>query len=124
MVAKFANRNPAEVYKDFRSAVFEILGTQDNQNALLNGVVGMGRGMNEIPGSIVTVETAPWQREKNETTAEVESHAMNPSSPIINARTLLEQPQIANNNVDLASLPPIIWVKINLNLNYLVILIN
>lgn len=30
-------RNPAEVYKDFRSAIFEILGSQDNQNALLNG---------------------------------------------------------------------------------------
>lgn len=50
-------RNPAEVYKDFRSSVFEILSSQDNQNAMLNGV-GMGRGMNEIPGTIISVEAA------------------------------------------------------------------
>lgn len=37
-------RPPDEVYRDFRSAVFEILGSQDNQNAMLNGVVGMGKG--------------------------------------------------------------------------------
>lgn len=39
----------------------DILGAQDNQEALLNGVAGMGNGMNEIPGSIVSVDTAPSQ---------------------------------------------------------------
>lgn len=109
-------RNPGEVYKDFRSAVFEILGSQDNQNALLNGVVGMGRGVNEIPGSIVTVETAPWQQGEIKTDIEAETSEIihpaihKPPSPIVDAVNLLNQPPMANNNVDFAALPPIIWV--------------
>lgn len=104
-------RNPAEVYKDFRSAVFEILGTQDNQNALLNGVVGMGRGANEIPGSIVTVETAPWQEESAaQVGLQREDEGERPSTPMLDATNILEKPPVANNNVDFANLPPIIWV--------------
>lgn len=49
------------MYRDFRTAVLEVLGAQDNQEALLNGVAGMGTGANEIPGSIVSVDTAPSQ---------------------------------------------------------------
>ena len=48
-------RAPSEVYKDFRGAVLDILGAQENQEALLNGVVGMGHGVDDIPGSIVSV---------------------------------------------------------------------
>lgn len=107
-------RNPAEVYKDFRDAVFEILGSQDNQTALLNGIAGIGRGANEIPGSIVTVETAPNDESKNdvedETSEAVEPATDIPESPMINALSLLEQPPMTNNNVDLSNLPPIIWV--------------
>lgn len=55
-------RAPAEVYRDFRTAVLDILGAQENQEALLNGVAGMGKGANEIPGSIVSVDTAPSQQ--------------------------------------------------------------
>lgn len=110
-------RNPAEVYKDFRSAVFEILGTQDNQNALLNGVVGMGRGAHEIPGTIVSVETAP--EGNNEVEAEVseivETGVAKPPTPraltpLIEVTRIFEQPQASNNNVDFSNLPPIIWV--------------
>ena len=54
-------RAPSEVYKDFRTAVLDILGTLENQEAILNGVTGMGRGINDIPGSIVSVDTAPSQ---------------------------------------------------------------
>lgn len=53
------------MYKDFRSAVLDILQTQENQEAVLNGVAGIGHGIDEIPGSIVSVETAPEQRSKN-----------------------------------------------------------
>jgi hypothetical protein len=49
------------VYKDFRSAVLDILQTQENQEAVLNGVAGIGHGIDDIPGSIVSVETAPNQ---------------------------------------------------------------
>lgn len=107
-------RNPADVYKDFRSAVFEILGSQDNQTALLNGIAGIGRGANEIPGSIVTVETAPNDESKNDVEAEtseaIEPAIAQPELPIVNALSLLEQPPMTNNNIDLTNLPPIIWV--------------
>lgn len=110
-------RNPAEVYKEFRDAVFEILGAEDNQNALLNGVVGMGRGVNEIPGTIVTVETAPDQNDDVIAVAATSSTAMPPvpvpqmKSPpanniILNPSNLLAQ----SRTFDFANLPPIIWV--------------
>lgn len=47
------------MYKDFRAAVLDILSSQENREAELNGVAGMGRGMDDIPGSIVSVDTAP-----------------------------------------------------------------
>jgi hypothetical protein len=47
------------VYKDFRAAVLDILQTQENQEAVLNGVAGIGHGIDDIPGSIVSVDTAP-----------------------------------------------------------------
>lgn len=47
------------MYKDYRAAVLDILSTQDNQEAELNGIAGMGRGSDDIPGSIVSVDTAP-----------------------------------------------------------------
>lgn len=109
------------MYKDFRSAIFEILSSQDDQNAILNGVVGMGRGVNEIPGTIVSVETAPNGRIEAdvENVAEV-SETIEPGikppspprirTPQIEVTRILEQPKSANNNVDLSNLPPIIWV--------------
>jgi hypothetical protein len=54
-------RAPSEVYKDFRSAVLDILQTNENQEAVLNGVAGIGHGIDDIPGSIVSVDTAPSQ---------------------------------------------------------------
>lgn len=47
------------MYKDFRAAVLDILQTQENQEAVLNGVAGIGNGIDDIPGSIVSVDTAP-----------------------------------------------------------------
>lgn len=108
-------RNPAEVYKDFRSAIFEILGSQDNQNALLNGVVGMGKGMNEIPGTIVSVETAPeGNAEAEAETSETVEIGLKPPTPRIKTppieiTRILEQPPTPNNNGDFSNLPPIIW---------------
>lgn len=98
LVTVNGERNPAEVYKDFRNSIFEILGAEDDQNGLLNGVIGMGRGANEIPGSIVSVETAPEQ-----TNAYGRSSA---SSTILSPANLLAQ----SRKIDVANLPPIIWV--------------
>lgn len=44
-------------------AVFDILSQQENQEAILNGIVGIGKGEHDIPGSIVSVDTAPNKRE-------------------------------------------------------------
>lgn len=55
-------RAPSEVYKDFRNHVLDIIQAQENQEAVLNGVAGIGHGIDDIPGSIVSVDTAPSQR--------------------------------------------------------------
>lgn len=53
------------MYKDFRSAILDILQANENQEAVLNGVAGIGHGrefgVDDIPGSIVSVDTAPSQ---------------------------------------------------------------
>lgn len=41
------------MYQDFRAAVLDILNQQENQEAVLNGVAGIGHGLDDIPGSIV-----------------------------------------------------------------------
>lgn len=117
-------RNPAEVYKDFREAVFEILGADDNQNALLNGIVGMGRGVNEIPGTIVTVETAPSQSQDviavrspspQAATTSVRAQSIYGNrnlETLLDPHYLLGQ-QLMDNptlNTNPEALPPIIWV--------------
>ncbi|XP_028174740.1 adenylate kinase isoenzyme 5-like [Ostrinia furnacalis] len=56
LIAVNGERNPEEVYKDFRAAVLQILGTHEDQ-AALNGV-----GTGGIPGEIVGVEPAPTAR--------------------------------------------------------------
>ncbi|XP_020716407.1 adenylate kinase isoenzyme 5 [Ceratitis capitata] len=61
LLAVNGERAPTEVYVDFRAAVLDILSTLENQEAMLNGVTGMGRGIHDIPGSIVSVDTAPSQ---------------------------------------------------------------
>ncbi|XP_049866932.1 adenylate kinase isoenzyme 5 [Pectinophora gossypiella] len=57
LIAVNGERNPEEVYKDFRAAVLQILGTQDEST--MNGVSGVGVGAGGIPGEIVGVEPAP-----------------------------------------------------------------
>ncbi|CAG5048302.1 unnamed protein product [Parnassius apollo] len=54
-------RNPDEVYKDFRTAIVQILGSVEEPN--LNGISGVGA--DGIPGEIVGIEPAPVRnREK------------------------------------------------------------
>ncbi|XP_075991767.1 adenylate kinase isoenzyme 5 [Anticarsia gemmatalis] len=60
LIAVNGERNPDEVYKDFRAAVLQILGTTEDQSTM-NGVSGVGVGAGGIPGEIVGVEPAPPQ---------------------------------------------------------------
>ncbi|KAJ6645882.1 Adenylate kinase isoenzyme 5 [Pseudolycoriella hygida] len=113
LTAVNGERAPTEVYKDFRMTVLDILGAQENQEALLNGVAGMGKGINEIPGSIVSVETAPSQH-KNVTAKQVET----PKNAQIRDNNVLHPNNLMGQNVtdqevpaqSLEKLPPIIWV--------------
>ncbi|XP_055641967.1 uncharacterized protein LOC129778854 isoform X2 [Toxorhynchites rutilus septentrionalis] len=137
LIAINGERAPSEVYKDFRSAVLDILGAQENQEALLNGVAGMGRGVDDIPGSIVSVETAPSQNKVIAAPAhQVEINNLNrtptpsppppPSPPQPRANPIQSQvatrqmhtnvgmpPRMSNSAVkgsNTGRLPPIIWV--------------
>lgn len=66
------------MYKDFRTAVLDILSSLENQEAILNGVTGMGRGIHDIPGSIVSVDTAPSQAQAPHITDQVVAPATGP----------------------------------------------
>lgn len=109
-------RAPTEVYKDFRIAVLDILGAQDNQEALLNGVAGMGNGMNEIPGSIVSVETAPSQHKNIVSTVTQQSPSTanyaNPSTFMGQKTSIItQQPSLSQVlPFNPARMPPIICI--------------
>uniref|UniRef100_A0A1A9W867 Adenylate kinase isoenzyme 5 n=1 Tax=Glossina brevipalpis TaxID=37001 RepID=A0A1A9W867_9MUSC len=131
LIAVNGERAPAEVYKDFRTAVLDILSSLENQEAILNGVTGMGRGINDIPGSIVSVDTAPSQdqnitemhnhitnerhlennnNEGNVTNAVISHIALNAANAMHATTTnnvITKQPILTN---AISSIPPIIWV--------------
>ncbi|XP_037897499.1 adenylate kinase isoenzyme 5 isoform X3 [Glossina fuscipes] len=138
LIAVNGERAPAEVYKDFRTAVLDILSSLENQEAILNGVTGMGRGINDIPGSIVSVDTIPSQAQNitetyNRATEEqqpennnegnvtntVISHiafnAANAMSATTGKNVITKQPTLTNagariNNLNISGIPPVIWV--------------
>ncbi|XP_053675840.1 uncharacterized protein LOC128726079 [Anopheles nili] len=97
LIAINGERSPSEVYKDFRTAILDILGAQENQEALLNGVAGMGRGVDDIPGSIVSVDTAPSQTKVIAAPAhQVElNHTRTPPPPANGVRPMVAADQMA-----------------------------
>lgn len=116
-------RSPTDVYKDFRAAVLDILTLVENQEAILNGVSGMGRGLNDIPGSIVSVDTAPSQErnitemagqmsaeeELDDERDQLERMAPFPSTnvgPVVHSPTSIPAASI----LSVRSVPPVIWV--------------
>lgn len=114
-------RAPTDVYKDFRTAVLDILGAEENQEALLNGVAGMGRGVNEIPGSIVSVETAPSQHKNVTVTTETPTNAELRDANLLHPNNLMGQNVtttvttkttniVPSAGPNLTNLPPVIWV--------------
>ncbi|XP_037809527.1 adenylate kinase isoenzyme 5 isoform X1 [Lucilia sericata] len=89
LIAVNGERAPSEVYKDFRTAVLDILSTLENQEAILNGVTGMGRGINDIPGSIVSVDTAPSQAQN---IPGISNHNPAPISTVLSQNQQQQQP--------------------------------
>ncbi|XP_055545854.1 adenylate kinase isoenzyme 5 isoform X2 [Wyeomyia smithii] len=130
LIAINGERAPSEVYKDFRAAVLDILGAQENQEALLNGVAGMGRGVDDIPGSIVSVDTAPSQHKviaaapahqveinnrNRSPSPPVPSLAVGPGAPLLRQQSRIQSPQQTSSNMlsvpdKSGKIPPIIWV--------------
>lgn len=107
------------MYKDFRSAVLDILQAQENQEAVLNGVAGIGHGIDEIPGSIISVDTAPSQSKPKDYVAvttppnaiesPVKVHTkMNGhvGQKVIEVETITQRPM----NGKASKMPPIIFV--------------
>lgn len=82
-------------------------------------------GVNDIPGTIVSVETAPEgnAEAEAETSEPVEPETEKPPTPQVKSppmqtprievtHILDEQPvPLNNNNVDVTNLPPIVWVN-------------
>ncbi|XP_039764520.1 uncharacterized protein LOC120637006 [Pararge aegeria] len=65
LIAVNGERNPEEVYKDFRAAVLQILGAVEEQN--MNGV---GVGAHAIPGEVVGVEPVPTRNYNGKITSQ------------------------------------------------------
>lgn len=103
------------MYKDFRSSILDILQAQENQEAVLNGVGGIGHGNDEIPGSIVSVDTAPKRNNNVKESAIVKTPPNVIESPIVKTRMngsvgkkVIEVETIQDRNS--SKIPPIIFV--------------
>lgn len=130
-------RNPNDVYKDFRSAVLEILGSQDDQPRIANGGPPQAHTTIDIPGVIVEAEaeaskwpamgdsggSASADDAGDDDVDELVAATSDDLQKAKNARAqitvpvvvepnvdLLQTPRPANNNADPSELPPIIWV--------------
>lgn len=109
--------------------MLDILSAQENQEALLNGVGGIGHGIDDIPGSIVSVETAPSQNKTNQivpvTTpdlfdppsklTQMHNNTMASRTNVVQVETIPDRPvqngfAHFNKNNNLHQIPPVIWV--------------
>lgn len=102
------------MYKDFRASILDILQAQENQEAVLNGVGGIGHGNDEIPGSIVSVDTAPKRNNIAKESVTVTTPPNVIESPIVKTRMngsvgkkTIEVETIQGNS---SKIPPIIFV--------------
>lgn len=117
-------RNPSEVYKDFRTAVLQVLGSQDDRDHRMP-FSGRARADSIIamPGVVVAPEPSNWREldenvdnDDNDMEAEASESlpmAKNNSTLAIPPNSnvdFLKMPQVVNNNFDVSNLPPIIWV--------------
>lgn len=99
------------MYKDFRNAVLDILSTLENQEAMLNGVTGMGRGIHDIPGSIVSVDTAPSQVQAPHIADQVAAGERNVTNAVIshiaaNAATVAATMQTTDDDISVITKQP------------------
>ncbi|XP_029405803.2 adenylate kinase isoenzyme 5 isoform X2 [Bactrocera dorsalis] len=131
LTAVNGERAPAEVYKDFRAAILDVLSTLENQEAMLNGVTDISNA-----NVNTTVFAANNYNNNNMNRNHYNNHVGNPSianavgahiassvnaaaatARMTEAEVITTQPEVMNQqnaatgmdlNVD--SIPPVIWV--------------
>ncbi|XP_019891646.1 adenylate kinase isoenzyme 5 isoform X2 [Musca domestica] len=107
LIAVNGERAPSEVYKDFRSAVLDILSSLENQEAILNGVT--------VPSQQQAINTANHMGgERNITNAVISHIASNAAQAVGSAGAVTRQPMLTNAatsmSTDMNGIPPVIWV--------------
>lgn len=95
------------MYKDFRAAILQILGSADEQN--LNGVSGVGN--DGIPGEIVGVEPAPPRaHERNLRSQERENNVLPPRGKVRSRGKEVEEAEMTEDPLP-ASVPVVMPVN-------------
>nr|XP_036232424.1 adenylate kinase isoenzyme 5 isoform X2 [Bactrocera oleae] len=129
LTAVNGERAPAEVYKDFRAAILDVLSTLENQEAMLNGVT-------DISNANVNTTVFAANNYNNMNRNHYNNHVGNPSianavgthiassvnaaaatARMIDAEVITTQPEAINTqnaatsmNLNGDSIPPVIWV--------------
>ncbi|KAL7739158.1 hypothetical protein ACLKA6_010381 [Drosophila palustris] len=132
LLAVNGERAPTEVYKDFRTAVLDILNALENQEAMLNGVTDRRSSAAVAAAAAATITdlTAPGQDNRSVTNAVISHIAANAATAAATIRAggnsadddsgvvVTQQPRPSHagtsmdaNDLDPESpIPPIIWV--------------
>ncbi|CAB3231483.1 unnamed protein product [Arctia plantaginis] len=115
LIAINGERNPDEVYKDFRAAVLQILGSTEDQSTM-NGVNGVGVGAGGIPGEIVGVEPAPRQEREREPVPDDRKDSLKILPPVlpvqvtaVTERVVTPKPEVIRVRGETTT-TPILWV--------------
>ncbi|XP_055589082.1 adenylate kinase isoenzyme 5 [Uranotaenia lowii] len=118
LIAVNGERIPSEVYKDFRSAVLDILGAQENQEALLNGVAAPAHEV-EINSRINRTPTPPLSLPIQQPIHRPPSHQKSQPIPLQRQPTLasigVHRQSSASKAINMAGFnperaPAVIWV--------------
>ncbi|XP_073823058.1 uncharacterized protein isoform X2 [Musca autumnalis] len=109
LIAVNGERAPSEVYKDFRSAVLDILSSLENQEAILNGVTVPSQQQHQQMLNNNAVD------DRNITNAVISHIASNAAQAVGSAGgAVTRQPMLTNAatsmSTDMNGIPPVIWV--------------
>ncbi|XP_022230854.2 adenylate kinase isoenzyme 5 isoform X2 [Drosophila obscura] len=114
LLAVNGERAPTEVYKDFRTAVLDILSTLENQEAMMNGVTD-DNATSTTTNNVAAPATDTDTNTNTETTLPLAIDQSNVGYPTNSADddsgvVVTQQPKRQTDSADLPVLPPIIWV--------------
>ncbi|XP_030377756.1 adenylate kinase isoenzyme 5 isoform X2 [Scaptodrosophila lebanonensis] len=110
LLAVNGERAPTEVYKDFRTAVLDILSTLENQEAMLNGVTGDRNVPNAVIAHIASNAAAAVQSAGGMVSRSVAASADDDSGVVITQQPTLSHAGTSMDADAERTVPPIIWV--------------